>query len=42
MAQPLGRSPGGFSTQVHAVTEALGNSLDFALTGGQAADLTAT
>jgi transposase len=39
-AEALGRSRGGFSTQVHALTDALGNPLDFALTGGQAADIT--
>ena len=38
-AEALGRSRGGFSTKVHAVTDALGNPLDFTLTGGQAADI---
>ena len=36
----MGRSRGGFSTKVHALTDALGNPLDFELTGGQAADIT--
>jgi transposase len=36
----LGRSRGGFSTKVHAIVDALGNPLDFVLTGGQAADIT--
>jgi transposase len=39
-AEALGRSRGGFSTKVHALTDARGNPLDFALTGGQAADIT--
>jgi len=38
--QALGRCRGGFSTKIHAVTDALGNPLDFLLTGGQAADIT--
>ncbi|MGH8497376.1 MAG: IS5 family transposase [Methylococcales bacterium] len=37
--EALGRSRGGFSTQVHAVTDALGNPLDFVLTGGQESDI---
>lgn len=32
----MGRSRGGFSPKVHAITEALGNPLDFVLTGGPA------
>ena len=36
----MGRSRGGFSTKVHAIVDALGNPLDFVLTGGQAADIT--
>lgn len=40
MAEALGRSCGGFSTKIHALTDALGNPLDFVLTGGQAADIT--
>lgn len=39
-AEALGRSRGGFSTKIHALTDALGNPLDFELTGGQAADIT--
>jgi transposase len=39
-AEALGRSRGGFSTKVHAITDALGNPLDFVLTAGQAADIT--
>ncbi len=38
-AQALGRSRGGFSTKIHIVVDALGNPLDFVLTGGQAADV---
>lgn len=34
----LGRSCGGFSTKIHAVADALGNPLDFMLTGGQVHD----
>jgi transposase len=37
---PRGRSRGGFSTPIHALTDALGHPLDFELTGGQAADIT--
>ena len=40
MAEALGRSRGGFSTQIQALTDALGNPLDFVLTGGPAADIT--
>ncbi len=38
--QALGRSRGGFSTKVHVLVDALGNPLDFILTGGQVADVT--
>jgi transposase len=38
--QALGRSRGGFSTKVHILVDALGNPLDFVLTGGQANDIT--
>ncbi len=38
-AEALGRSRGGFGTKVHAITDALGNPLDFVLTGGQASDI---
>ncbi len=38
-AEALGRSKGGFTTKIHAVTDALGNPLDFILTGGQASDV---
>ncbi len=38
--QALGRSKGGFSTKIHVMVDALGNPLDFILTGGQAADIT--
>ncbi len=37
--EALGRSRGGFSTKIHAITDALGNPLDFLLTGGQASDI---
>jgi len=37
--EALGRSRGGFSTKVHAITDALGNPLEFVLTGGQASDI---
>src|SRR5512143_1228581 len=40
MAEAWGRSRGGFSTKIHALTDALGNPLNFVLTGGQAADIT--
>ena len=39
MQEALGRSRGGFSTKIHALTDALGNPLAFVLTGGQAADI---
>lgn len=38
--QALGRSRGGFSTKIHVITDALGNPLDFVLTGGQVHDVT--
>ena len=38
--QALGRSKGGFTTKIHIIVDALGNSLEFILTGGQAADVT--
>jgi transposase len=37
--EALGRSRGGFSTKIHAITDALGNPLDFLLTGGEASDI---
>ncbi len=37
--EALGRSRGGFSTKIHALTDALGNPLAFVLTGGHAADI---
>jgi transposase len=37
--EALGRSKGGFTTKIHAVTDALGNPLSFILTGGQASDI---
>ena len=36
----LGRSRGGFTTKIHALTDALGNPLKFILTGGQRNDIT--
>jgi len=38
--QALGRSRGGFSTKIHVLVDALGNPLDFVLTGGQVPDVT--
>lgn len=38
-AQALGRSRGGFSTKVHALTDALGYPIKFILTGGQESDI---
>jgi transposase len=38
--EALGRSRGGFSTKLHAITDALGNPLAFRLTGGQRNDIT--
>ncbi len=39
-AQALGRSRGGFSTKIHLIVDALGNPLDFVLTGGERNDVT--
>jgi len=39
-AEARGRSRGGFSTPIPALTDALGHPLDVELTGGQAADIT--
>jgi transposase len=36
----LGRSCGGFSSKIHAVCDALGNPLDFIVSGGQVHDAT--
>ena len=40
VTEALGRSRGGFSCKIHAVTDALGLPVRFILTGGQAADIT--
>jgi transposase len=37
--QAIGRSKGGLSTKIHALTDALGNPTGFFLSGGQASDL---
>jgi len=37
--QAIGRSRGGLSTKIHATCDALGNPVDFHLTGGEAHDL---
>ena len=37
--QAIGRSRGGLSTKIHALVDALGNPIAFALTGGEAHDL---
>jgi transposase len=37
--QAIGRSRGGLSTKIHALVDALGNPIDFVLTGGDAHDL---
>jgi len=37
--EALGRSRGGFSTKIHATTDALGNPLKFTITAGQKADI---
>jgi hypothetical protein len=37
--EALGRSKGGFTTKIHAITDGLGNPLDFSLTAGQASDI---
>ena len=36
----LGRSRGGFSTKIHIAVDALGNPVEFLLTGGEVADVT--
>ena len=36
----MGRSRGGFSTKIHIAVDALGNPVEFILTGGQEADVT--
>lgn len=36
----MGRSRGGFSTKIHILVDALGNPVEFLLTGGQGADVT--
>lgn len=36
----MGRSRGGFSTKIHIAVDALGNPVEFVLTGGQEADVT--
>jgi transposase len=38
--QGLGRSRGGFSSQIHLATVALDNALRFILTGGERSDIT--
>jgi transposase len=38
-AEALGRSKGGFSCKIHAITDGLGNPLNFILTPGQASDI---
>jgi transposase len=38
--QALGRSRGGFGTKIHIMVDALGNPVEFILTGGQEADVT--
>ena len=37
--EALGRLRGGFGTKIHAISDALGNPLNFVLTGGQASDI---
>ena len=37
--QAIGRSRGGLSTKIHALVDALGNPVNFFLTGGEAHDL---
>jgi transposase len=37
--QAIGRSRGGSSTKIHTLVDALGNAVDFFLTGGEAHDL---
>lgn len=36
----IGRSRGGLTSKIHAVVDALGNPVDFLITGGQMADVT--
>lgn len=36
----IGRSRGGLTSKIHAVVDALGNPVDFLITGGQVADVT--
>lgn len=36
----MGRSRGGFTSKLHAQVDALGNPLEFVLTGGEVADIT--
>jgi transposase len=36
----LGRSRGGLSTKIHALVQGMGQLIGFALTGGEAADIT--
>jgi transposase len=36
----IGRSPGGLTTKIHAVTDALGNPVALSITAGQVADIT--
>src|SRR4051812_5009299 len=38
--QDLGRSRGGFTTEIHLAVDALGNPVEFLLTPGQEADVT--
>lgn len=38
-SQALGRSKGGFSSKIHVLVDALGNPLNFVLTGGQRHDV---
>jgi len=37
--EALGRSRGGFTTKIHALVDAIGNPLEFLLTGGQRHDI---
>lgn len=39
LSEAIGRSKGGLSTKIHALTDALGNPIGFHLTQGQACDL---
>ncbi len=38
--EALGRSKGGFSTKIHALTDAFGNLLKFIVTPGQRQEIT--